>query len=165
MGWTSVLAIKTDGTLWGWGDNTQGTLGLGDSSSRSSPVQIGTLTNWNNLTAGFNWAASTTTAGTLYAWGVNNYGQLGIGNRNSYSSPKQVGSLTNWSTVNGGQSFCTSIKTDGTMWGWGINNDGQIGLNNTTYAYSSPKQVGSLTTWVSLYNGYPGDTTIAISTS
>ncbi len=51
--WASViggafhtLAIKTDGTLWAWGENSSGPLGLGNTVDRSSPVQVGTATNW-----------------------------------------------------------------------------------------------------------------------
>jgi len=53
LNWTgSIIAIKTDGTLWAWGVNGQGTLGLGDTVIKSSPVQVGTLTGWSNVSAG-----------------------------------------------------------------------------------------------------------------
>jgi alpha-tubulin suppressor-like RCC1 family protein len=77
---------------------------------------------------------------------------LGIGNTTTYSSPKQIGSLTNWSnkiaTFNGGGAV---IKTDGTLWTWGLNTYGELGLNNQT-SYSSPKQVGSATSWYAISN-------------
>ena len=46
-GFTTCLAIKTDGTLWAWGDNSYGQLGINTTASRSSPVQIGALTTWS----------------------------------------------------------------------------------------------------------------------
>jgi len=51
-GLTHSLATKTDGTLWAWGTNTQGQLGLGDTTDRSSPVQVGSLTTWQELPTG-----------------------------------------------------------------------------------------------------------------
>jgi alpha-tubulin suppressor-like RCC1 family protein len=47
-----VGAIKTDGTLWAWGDNDNGALGLGDEVHRSSPVQVGNLTDWYDIMGG-----------------------------------------------------------------------------------------------------------------
>lgn len=141
------LALRTDGTLWSWGANSQGQLGLGDIVKRSSPTQVGSLTNWLSASGGNYNSFATKTDGTLWSWGSNNFGGLGLGNTTAYSSPKQIGSLTNWLKVSSGYSFALAIKTDGTLWGWGINNGGQLGLGNSTYAYSSPKQVGSLTTW------------------
>jgi len=147
------LASKTDGTLWTWGQNNGGgQLGLGDTTNRSSPVQIGTLTNWSLFKSGLNSTISTKTDGTLWSWGANSLGELGQGNITNYSSPKQVGSLTNWYIVACGHSNGLSIKTDGTLWSWGRNQGGQLGLGNTTYT-SSPQQVGSLVTWSAISGG------------
>jgi len=147
-GYYYVLATKTDGSLWAWGYNGQGRLGLGNNSgttSYSSPAQVGTLTNWLIASAGYNHAVAIKTDGTLWTWGLNSSGQLGLGNTTSYSSPKQVGNLTNWSNAIGRQTHNLAIKTDGTLWAWGWNL-GALGLGNTTN-YSSPVQVGSGTNW------------------
>ena len=142
-----TLAIKTDGTLWSWGFNNQGQLGLGNTTSYSSPKQVGSLTNWNQVASALYFSAAVKTDGTLWTWGQNAFGELGLGNRTYYSSPKQVGSLTTWSYVVTGAYFVIATKTDGTLWSWGYNTPyGELGLGNTTN-YSSPKQVGSLTTW------------------
>jgi len=146
-----ATAIKTDGTLWSWGYNNYGQLGLNNRTNYSSPMQVGALTNWLNISAGYFYCIATKTDGTLWSWGNNNYGQLGLNNRTFYSSPKQVGSLTNWLSVAAGFYSNLAIKTDGTLWSWGYNSVGALGLNNTTY-YSSPKQVGALTNWKTLPN-------------
>ena len=83
--------------LYAWGNNSLGSLGLGNTTYYSSPKQVGSLSNW--FVGGNSVARATPiikTDGTLWAWGRNNSGQLGIGNITAYSSPKQVGSLTNW---------------------------------------------------------------------
>lgn len=143
-------AIKTDGTLWAWGYNGTGSLGLGDTINRSSPTQVGALTNWAAISCGSIHALATKTDGTLWAWGSNYFGQLGINTHyNNYSSPKQVGSLTDWAKVAGGNDFSAAIKTDGTLWTWGRGQYGQLGLGFSGYR-SSPNQVGALTNWLSV---------------
>jgi alpha-tubulin suppressor-like RCC1 family protein len=143
------VAIKTDNTFWAWGNNTNGRLGLNDTTNRSSPVQVGSLTNWASIGRFNATPMAVKTDGTLWAWGQNNKGQIGLSNTTAYSSPKQIGALTTWYKVEGtttsGSMF--AIKTDGTLWAWGANSQRQLGLGNTTY-YSSPKQVGVLTTWL-----------------
>ena len=140
------LATKTDGTLWAWGKNNNGQLGLSNTTYYSSPKQIGSGTTWSDIAAAGYCSLAIKTDGTLWSWGYNGAGQLGLGNTTSYSSPKQVGALTTWSKVNGGIAHSLAIKTDGTLWSWGDGAYGKLGLGNTTY-YSSPKQVGALTTW------------------
>jgi len=148
FGTESSSAIKTDGTLWTWGTNGSGQLGLGDTTNRSSPVQVGALTNWAFSAFGGAICTAVKTDGTLWTWGANAGGRLGLGNTTYYSSPKQVGALTNWATTAPGNAFCVAIKTDGTMWAWGRNAEGQLGLGFTSGYYSSPVQIGGLTTWV-----------------
>ena len=145
--YSSSVAVKTDGTIWSWGRNTEGQLGLGNRTNYSSPKQIGSLTVWANTVCGRNHTLAFKTGGTLWSWGLNTSGQLGLGNRTNYSSPKQVGSLTDWLKGACGNYCNVIIKTNGTLWSWGVNTNGQLGLGNTT-SYSSPKQVGSLTNWV-----------------
>lgn len=156
-----VLSVKTDGTLWSWGNNTYGSLGLNNRTNYSSPKQIGALTNWSQVSAGYDYGLAIKTDGTLWAWGGNFFGQLGLGNLTYYSSPKQVGSLTNWSKVTAGNYFSLAIKTNGTLWSWGYNISGALGLGNKTY-YSSPKQIGALTTWANICSA--GNSSYAIKT-
>ena len=145
-GSATFFAIKTDGTLWGWGGGGQGQLGNGFTVNYSSPIQIGSLTNWKQV-AGHSFSfAAIKTDGTLWGCGYNFYGQIGNGTAIAYTSPVQVGSLTNWKQISGGQNFVAAVKTDGTLWTWGRNNNGQLG-NGTTINYSSPIQIGALTNW------------------
>ena len=149
-----TIARKTDGTLWTWGKNTEGQLGIGNTTSYSSPKQVGALTTWLTIAGGrYFHTIARKTDGTLWTWGYNAYGQLGLGNTTNYSSPKQVGALTTWSAIaGGGVNRTIATKTDGTLWTWGRNNLGQLGLGNVTN-YSSPKQVGALTTWSAIAAG------------
>ena len=149
------ISIKTDGTMWSWGRNNFGQLGLGNTTNRSSPVQVGALTNWLTVSSGYTHSIAIKTNGTIWSWGDNSeHGQLGLGNTTNVSSPTQIGALTNWSKIGVGMFHNLAIKTDGTLWGWGNNNyNGSLGLGNKTTSYSSPKQIGSLTTWSSVSAG------------
>lgn len=144
----SAFAIKTDGTLWAWGSNGNGVLGLGNTTNYSSPVQVGTLTTWKSVSGGATSSYAIKTDGTLWSWGSASYGALGSGATISRSSPVQVGALTTWATVSGGSYTALAVKTDGTLWGWGFNLLGAVGTGNTT-DYSSPVQVGTATNWLS----------------
>ena len=149
----ATAALKVDGSLWTWGNNNQGGLGNNNRTSYSSPVQVGALTNWKQVSVGSYHTTAIKADGTLWAWGMDSYGQLGNGNRTSYSSPIQIGSLTNWKQVAAGKDFTLAVKTDGSLWSCGYNGAGQLGTGNTT-SYSSPVQVGALTTWKQVACGY-----------
>lgn len=129
------FAIKTSGSLWGWGANDLGQLGIntsGPSDNRSSPVQIGNLTNWKKVIAGYDWALALKTDGTLWGWGANTFGQLGLGDVVNRSSPVQIGTGTDWSEI--GHNF--AIKTNGTLWAWGSNTFGELGLSESNIVHN-----------------------------
>ncbi|MGZ8924275.1 MAG: RCC1 domain-containing protein [Nitrososphaeraceae archaeon] len=149
----STMGIRNNGTLWGWGHNGFGALGLANTVHRSSPVQVGSLTNWSNLTTGRGFAIAVKTDGTLWAWGNNSHGQLGIGDITHRSSPVQIGSLANWKQASCGGFSSMAIKTDGTLWTWGYNTEGTLGLGDTVHR-SSPVQVGSLMNWKQVCSGH-----------
>tara|TARA_B100001250_G_C19724176_1_gene755262 strand:- start:55 stop:1314 length:1260 start_codon:yes stop_codon:yes gene_type:complete len=151
----SGIAVKNNGTMWAWGLNQYGQLGLGEASNPlrySSPTQIpGTWSTTTGSTIlGYNEGQtsvfSVKTNGTLWAWG-NNEGGLGLNDTTDRSSPTQVGTDTTWSSEDGHlgtaamrKGAFSAIKTDGTLWTWGEGDFGQSGHNNRT-VYSSPRQV------------------------
>jgi len=151
----SAYAIKTDGTLWAWGANSDGALGDGTITNRNSPVQIGSLTNWSVVSGANNCGAAIKTDGTLWTWGNNGNGQLGSGTTTNRSSPVQVGALTNWLSIAGFYFNFSSVKTDGTLWVMGNGTYGQLGLSDTADR-SSPTQLGALTGWAKPCKGTNG---------
>jgi alpha-tubulin suppressor-like RCC1 family protein len=148
VGERNAAAIKTDGTLWTWGEGGVGALGNNSTVNRSSPGTVsGGGTNWKQVGACFHMLAIKTD-GTLWSWGTNDYGQLGINSTVNRSSPGTVsGGGTNWKQISVTFYFNVAIKTDGTLWTWGYNSAGNLG-NNSTIDRSSPGTVsGSGTTW------------------
>ena len=113
---SATVAIKTDGTLWSWGLNEAGALGLnqtqGPSTKYSSPVQIGSGTDWLNVSnVGENAFQAVKTDGTLWSWGANDTGRLGHNNNTYYSSPKQIPG-TSWNgKLSGHNKGGMAIKT------------------------------------------------------
>ena len=139
--------VTSDGKLWTWGYGGYGSLGRGVATeARSSPTQVGALTNWSKISSGGYHMAAVKTDGTLWTWGRGTHGMLGSGAVASRSSPVQVGALTNWSKIYTSSYFTVAIKTNGTLWAWGLNTVGQVG-DSTIASRSSPVQIGAVTTW------------------
>jgi alpha-tubulin suppressor-like RCC1 family protein len=136
-----IAAIKTDGTLWLWGNNTQGQLGDNTTVRKSSPIQtISGGTNWKQVACGYFHTAAIKLDGTLWCWGYNLYGQVGDNTISYKSSPVQtVAGGNNWKQTDCGSYHSAAIKLDGTLWCWGYNPQGSLG-DNTTADKSSPVQ-------------------------
>mgnify|MGYP003135130561 CR=1 FL=1 len=158
------FVIKTDGTLWGWGYDGKGNMGVNTTGVHvSSPVQIGSVDTWASFTKmGTSEAhGGILTSGKLYTWGRNEQGGLGHGDKINKSVPTQVGSLTNWASLSMNTSATGAVKTDGTLWTWGGENLGALG-HNVVISKSSPVQVGSLTNWAKISMG--SNHTVAVKT-
>ena len=153
VGGNSVGAIKTDGTLWVWGRNNFGQLGLNDTTPRSSPNQtVAGGTNWKQVSVSPFIAGAIKTDGTLWmlgGWG--DYGGMGDGSSVSKSSPVQVGSDTTWKQVATQQIGCSAIKTDGTLWLWGIGDYGNLGTNANVSKSSPVQTIAGGTNWKQVY--------------
>lgn len=103
--WTQLVAgishsigIRANGTAWAWGNNTNGQLGTGDTTSRSSPVSVvGGFTDWVQADTGYGHTVALRANGTAWAWGINIEGRLGDNTTTNKSSPiSVVGGFTDW---------------------------------------------------------------------
>ena len=147
----SVCAIDTDGKLWSWGRNSDGQLGLGNTTYYSSPQQIGSATDWVLVSGLRDHRAAINSSGVLYTWAGNRDGSLGLGDITNRCVPTQVGSLTDWKYINFSTSAGTAVKTDGTGWAWGVHRETPF---ESDVSYSSPVQIGTRTdyTWASAFS-------------
>jgi alpha-tubulin suppressor-like RCC1 family protein len=131
------VALKGDGTVWTWGTNTNGQLGLGSTGgTHNSPSQITSTSGFVAISAGTNHVVAVKGNGTVWAWGINSNGQLGDGSTTMRTSPVQVNTLTNVVAVSAGQYHSLALKADGTVWAWGT--------DNVTNYGTSPVQVSGL---------------------
>ena len=128
-----TAAIKTDGSLWTWGQNNRGQLGINDATNRSTPVTTFVGGNdWKSVAVGTDSMAAVKTDGTLWTWGAGTNGQLG-NNQNASDRSTPVTTITggtNWKSVAVGYRYVGAIKTDGTLWVWGANYAGNLGIDN-----------------------------------
>ena len=120
-GYSHTAAIKTDGTLWTWGNGGDGRLGDNTATTKSIPVTtFAGGTNWKQVSSGDAHTAAIKTDGTLWTWGNGGDGQLGDNTDTNRSTPVTTfAGGTNWKQVSAGESFTAAIKTDGTLWTWG----------------------------------------------
>ena len=135
-----TAAIKTDGTLWTWGNNSSAQLGDNSIVNKSTPITtFAGGTNWKQVSAGYKSCMAIKTDGTLWSWGYNGRGQHATNDTTTRSTPVTtfVGG-TNWMQISNGFRHRAVIKTDGTLWTWGYNNSGQLGINNTTTQIITP---------------------------
>lgn len=146
-GYGYTIALKSNGTIWATGANNYGQLGLGDTTDRNVFTQIGSSTNWAQISAGRYTSYGIKTDGTLWAWGRNNAGQFGNGTFTGSNSPIQIGSATNWNLVFAGQQMVYVLNTSGNLYVSGDNSNGQLGLGDTTLR-STLTSSSAFTDWI-----------------
>lgn len=116
-----TTAIRTNGTLWLWGNNDHELFVAGAESRISTPVQIGTDTDWVSVSLSSQHAVALKKNGTIWSWGNNWNSQLGDGTTASSSIPMQIGTDANWTSVAAGFGFTVATREDGSLWMWGSN--------------------------------------------
>jgi uncharacterized repeat protein (TIGR01451 family) len=158
------LALKADGNVWAWGDNTSGQLGTADvpAAQKNAPVQVKALSNVKAIAAGGSHALALKTDGTLWAWGANGGGQLGVGARddNPHFVPLFVASGVNAIAAGVGHTYF--VKTDGTLWVCGYNFSGLAGQPNTVSHVATPTKMEGLSNVASVFSSE--NSTFAVKT-
>jgi alpha-tubulin suppressor-like RCC1 family protein len=146
------LALKNDGTVWGWGTNQWGALGDSTKTSRFTPVQvrglnnIGNLSNIRAIAAGGDFSLALDADSTVWAWGFNAGGELGNGTSNAMGqyTPVKVSLLTGIVAIEAGTGHSLAVKSDGTVWAWGSGSYGKLGYGGTNDA-TTPVKINGLT--------------------
>jgi alpha-tubulin suppressor-like RCC1 family protein len=152
-GFAHTMIVKSDGTLWAWGNNSYGQLGDGTLISKTSPTQIGTAVNWSKVAGSQPYTLGLRSDGTLWTWGDT---------MSTVTSPVQIGTSAQFSAIamNSAAFYPSNagLKSDGTLWTWGgDNSSGQLGNgttgNGSSNATGTPAQIGSATNWSAVSAG------------
>jgi len=135
--WTSLAAgvshtcgIRRDGTLWCWGYNGHGQLGIGSPFDSFTPTQVGVDRDWASVNASYQHTCAIRTDGRLYCWGRTDV--LGIGTRRPdvHASPVRVGMDSDWAELSTLRYHTCATRTDGTLSCWGDNDQGKLGIGD-----------------------------------
>jgi len=143
-GYNHSIALKNDGTVWGWGHNGFGQLGDSDITTiQKTPVQVQDLSNVKAVAAGFFYTVVLTNDNIVMALGYNNESQLGDGSTIDRVTPIQVQGLSNITAIGACGDHTVALKSDGNVMAWGNNLYGKLG-DGTTTSRSTPVQVKNL---------------------
>jgi alpha-tubulin suppressor-like RCC1 family protein len=150
--WTAIaagsshsVAIRSGGSLFAWGRNNKGQLGLGGQINQSSPVQIGT-SSWTSVSAGFEHTLAIRSGGSLFTWGSNTRGQCGR---------FEIEPVFSWTAIASGGYHTLAIRSDGKLFAWGKNNYGQLGNGESGGSKKelAPVQIGN-SSWTAVSAGF-----------
>ena len=108
----NVFAQTDTQSLWAWGDNYYGQLGLGNRNQQKRPEIIMDSSDFKSISVGYGHTITIKKDGTLWAWGFNSFGQLGLGNTTDYYTPQQVGTDTTWASVSAVREQTIAIKKE-----------------------------------------------------
>lgn len=139
-GHNHTVFLKSNGTVWAAGLNSDGQLGDGTTTLRRSPVQVPGITDAVAIAAGRDMSYAIRSNGQLWGWGRNDEGQLADGSLTRRLTPVRVGALTNLKAVAGGRDHGLAVLTNGSLWAWGSNDYGQVG-DNTLVDKTAPVQI------------------------
>ena len=139
----SSLALNDENSLWSWGNNSVGQLGLGNSNNQVWLQSASFLTPLSALSTSYQHTLAIDHNQQLWAWGLNSSGQLGLGGTVNHTSPQQVvfdAVSVNIKQVATGRTHSLALDSLGQVWAWGDNALGQLGLNNTS-PYATPQKI------------------------
>jgi alpha-tubulin suppressor-like RCC1 family protein len=157
LGETHVLLLKRDGTVLGWGSNSECEVGTGDNKTRFTPVPIAGLRNVKQIAAGQHVSGAVLEDGTVWLWGLGKKGQLANGlwgwQTPCANVPTKVEGLTGVKQLSLGDVSALALKDDGTVWGWGTNANGEL-CDGTTEHRPRPVQMKGIANAVNVAVNY-----------
>ena len=144
-GGSHTLALREDGSLWGWGGNEYTQLGGSSLTGTNVPQAVATNATWTTVAAGFGYSLAIQADGGLWAWGTNANGELGSEIISGVSVPERIGT-NGWRRIAAGGRHTIAIGDDGRLWAWGANESGQLG-DGTLVSTSAAQAIQTNVAW------------------
>lgn len=133
-----TCAVKVDGRLYCWGTDAEGSLGLGvaPQTRKTAPLQVGSDTDWADVSVQWFHSCALRQSGALYCWGRGQEGQLGLGDIAARNTPTRTGSDSDWTRIATARFHTCGLRPSG-VYCWGVNDDGvQLGLGDSERRYA-----------------------------
>ena len=149
-----TCGIQTDGSLWCWGANGTGRLGIGNTnwSTHNTPQSVVESGPWRMVSSEYYHSCGVKLDGSAWCWGSNGNGRLGDDSTTDRGSPVEVHGDDEWLMVSAGGSHSCGVKVDGSAWCWGRGENGRLG-NNDTGDQHTPVEVLESGPWISVSAG------------
>ncbi len=137
------LAIKTNGTLWAWGDNRAGQLADGTTEPHATPAQVSSDSDWDSVASYGLSVFGIKKDGTLWGWGSQQAVAANLQLPEQVTKPRRIGAGTNWKRIMPNSRFCLALRTDGTLWLWGV----YIEYPLCYFSADNPQPLGTSARW------------------
>jgi alpha-tubulin suppressor-like RCC1 family protein len=151
-----VNAPVIGGSVWAWGDDSYGQLGIGYTSNSTVPIQVNNLTEVVAISGGGDHSLALDSTGRVWAWGDNSHGQLGDGTSMDRAAPVLVSDLTGVVAIAGGKHSSLALDSSGGVWSWGLKHycafENCPSLEESSTYDAVPAQVSGLTGIIAIAN-------------
>ena len=149
-----AVARKGDGSVWTWGNGSDGQIGDGTTEIRLTPAKAQGVSGATGIAAGARSGFAVVTGGMVMAWGYDEYGQLGLGRTVYSAGPVELAGVGELVAVSAGGAHSLAVRNDGAVLSWGLNNSGQLGDDTGGLVREQPQAVPGLQGVVAVGAGY-----------
>lgn len=154
IGANHIALVRGNGSLWGWGANWGGQLGVDKDDTQLVPTQLDAATDWSHVAIGLEHNMALKRDGSLWGIGDNSCGQLGDGTVIDGMSLRRIGADKTWVTVVAGDYHTLALDATRRLWGWGQNKIGQLGVTGAGDLVTVPSPVDDGSEWLMVAAGH-----------